>query len=113
MGATQIEYARFKRNAADYARKAGDYPAALGSVFIVSQQITNSEGFTGDALVERGSTVTDFRGNTATFLYVSRGPQTGKSPKVVVSYDPNHLESYGETSREVYAEVFNLTVTEH
>ena len=52
--------------------------------------------------VKRGQTVTDFRGDTATFQSATRASSLGKSGKVVVST--------GDISSEYYDKVFDLTV---
>ena len=57
--------------------------------------VTNSDGDT----VERGDTVTDFRGDTGTFTMVTGFGRTG-TPKVLVD------------GREYYARVWGLTVNE-
>lgn len=57
------------------------------------------------AKVQRGDTVTDFRGETATFVGVTRGPQPGKEAKVSVFYR-------GMREQEFYAGVFDLTVSD-
>jgi hypothetical protein len=60
-------------------------------------QVTDTTGIR----VEQGDTVTDFRGETAEFYGVERGPSAGKSAKV-------------RTSRGTfYDKVFGLTVTEN
>lgn len=59
-------------------------------------RVTDSNGLA----VHPGDTVTDFRGDTATFRMVSRGPLPGKSAKVVTD------ERFGEQ----YAGVYDLTV---
>jgi hypothetical protein len=64
--------------------------------------------------IHRGDIVTDFRGETATFRYVSRGPDIGKSAKVVVErvYNGPPTNGYGMPGQhENYAGVFDLTVT--
>lgn len=59
--------------------------------------------------VTRGDTLTDFRGDTALFHSVERGPMPGKSAKVIVDVsDGVHAESL----RTYYASVFDLNVTE-
>lgn len=52
--------------------------------------------------INKGDTVTDFRGETATFQGVERGPEGHKSAKVMVEERPG---SY-------YAQVFGLKVFE-
>lgn len=59
--------------------------------------VTDKDG----RVIVSGDTVTDFRGETAVFEYVSRAPDIGKSAKVVVS---------GKLG-EYYAGVFDLNVT--
>jgi hypothetical protein len=53
--------------------------------------------------VQQGDTVTDFRGDTATFVCPTRAASTGKSGKVLVEEDGHR--------REYYDKVFGLTVT--
>ncbi len=67
------------------------------------------EGFVariGDRVLKRGDKVKDFRGETDTFLYVSRGPEPGRSAKVVVK-----TPGKNGWEREFYAEVFDIVVT--
>lgn len=52
--------------------------------------------------VEVGDVITDFRGSTAIFMGVSRGPEYNGTAKVRVA---------GAFDREFYAQVFALTVT--
>jgi len=59
-------------------------------------RVTNKEG----AIVNPGDTVTDFRGETATYQGVARGPEPERMAKVIVD------------GREYYASVFDLTVTD-
>ena len=53
--------------------------------------------------VREGDTVTDFRGDTASFVQATRASSTGKSGKVLVVKDGRQ--------REFYDRVFGLTVT--
>jgi hypothetical protein len=50
-------------------------------------------------IVEPGATVTNFRGETGVFTYISRGAIPGKSGKVIVD------------GRETYDSVWDLKVT--
>lgn len=59
--------------------------------------------------VRRGDTVVSFRGETARFEYVSRGPSEGRSARVVVTTVPTVS---GGLQREYYAGVFDLHVVE-
>lgn len=59
-------------------------------------RVTDSRGHQ----VRRGDTVTDFRGDTATFAGVSRGPLENREAKVYCS------DRLGES----YASVYGLTV---
>jgi hypothetical protein len=54
--------------------------------------------------IKSGDTVTNFRGEKAEFIRVSCGPLPGKSAKVIAK------NAHG--TRELYAEVFGLTVME-
>lgn len=54
--------------------------------------------------ISKGDTVTDFRGETATFLGVSRGPNHCGTAKVVVSWGD------ADSRREYYDRVFGLNV---
>lgn len=76
MGATPSQYAQFKRDAASAARNAGHY-GDMGPVYIATQYLENTEGFSGDSLVERGTTVTDQYGKTATYDHVTHAPGCG------------------------------------
>jgi hypothetical protein len=60
---------------------------------------------TAGHLVKPGDTVTDFRGDTATFVRATRAQGGGKTGKVLTR-DANGHE------RELYDRVYNLTVTE-
>lgn len=56
------------------------------------------------AEVRKGDTVTDFRGETATFVSATRTPVPGKSGKVLVDM--------GGMQREFYEGVFDLRIVE-
>jgi hypothetical protein len=64
--------------------------------------VTDKDG----RVVLTGDTVTDFRGDTATFIEVLNGPSLGKSAKVLVERDSSGIP-YRNTN---YANVFDLTV---
>jgi hypothetical protein len=66
---------------------------------VTNYRVTDFDG----NVVERGDTVADFRGDTVTFEYVSRGPEYNGTAKVVVQ-ECGHPAEY-------YARVFGLTVT--
>lgn len=53
--------------------------------------------------IAKGDEIKDHRGEPWIFQMVTRAPMPGKSAKVHVTY--------GDASREFYAEVFSLTVT--
>lgn len=101
MGATPEQYVRFKRVAATYARSAG-HLGATPLVLIASQRITNSEGFTGESLVEPGSTVYDRQGNAATLRRVLH------RETLVVDFP-----SGGDKDVHVPAREFGVVITEH
>ena len=61
--------------------------------------VTDNTGKT----INRGDTITDFRGNKNTFYGVTRGIEYNGTAKVSTGSD-----AYG---REYYANVFNLTVS--
>jgi hypothetical protein len=58
--------------------------------------------------VKRGQTVTDFRGDTATFQSATRASSLGKSGKVVVKWHATPGDD--DTASEYYDKVFGLTV---
>lgn len=62
-------------------------------------RVTNEDG----AEVRRGDEVINFRGEVATFCYVSRGPEYNGTAKVIVT-DPCG------NAHEYYERVFKLTV---
>lgn len=101
MGATASEYAAFKRMAADRCRADGAYPDSQGPIYIVSERLTNAEGFSGDALVERGSNVTARSdGRTAEFL-------------LAADTDNVFVRRRGDRTFKVNPSDYNLTVTKH
>lgn len=63
-------------------------------------EVTDSKG----NIIKQGDTVTDFRGDTATFVAVSRGVEYNGTAKVIVKWGED------EGSREYYERVFGLTV---
>ncbi len=55
-------------------------------------------------VIKQGDTITAFRGDTATFELVERGPEYNGTSKVYVTWhDDGYRDSY-------YAQVFGLTV---
>ena len=58
--------------------------------------------------LEMGATITDSRGDDCTYIGVSRGPQLGKSAKILV----REIDTDIFDDREFYAKVFDITVVE-
>lgn len=58
-------------------------------------------------VISKGDIVTDFRGDTAIFEHVSRGPEYNGTAKVIVRNEG----SLGWDRTEYYARVFGLVVT--
>jgi hypothetical protein len=66
-------------------------------------RVTDADG----NVITRGSTVTDFRGDVATFDLVTRGPEYNGTARVCVTWDDGKPSEY---TQEYYANVFDLTV---
>lgn len=66
------------------------------------RKLITTETATG-RVIQKGETVTDFRGNRAVFAGATRAASDGKSGKVSVKY--------GSSSTEYYDRVFGLAVT--
>lgn len=60
--------------------------------------------------VAKGTRITDFRGNPAWFVSVSRGPEYNGTAMVITVRDEDDLTDPFR-GRESYAQVFDLTVS--
>lgn len=58
-------------------------------------------------IIKKGDRITDFRGDDAIFVHISRFPELGKEGKIIV-HEPGNSQNQGE----FYPSVFALTIVE-